>query len=447
MHIAVNGWFWGQMNTGSGQYLHHLARCLPEIDDEQRYTMVLPQTSGAAAPAGWQVVAATPAARRLGANLAKLWFEQVSFPRACNRLGADVAFTPYWGAPWQQPCPGAVTVHDLIPLLLPAYRGGALQRAYTWLVTETARRADLVLTDSLASRQDIVQQLAIPAERVHAVLLAADERFQPVSDPAELARVRQRYGLPDAFILYLGGFDVRKNVAGVVRAYARWAHLEMSFFPENDISPSPYPSEMSFCGKNDISPSPHPPEMSFCGKNDISPSPYPSEMSFCGKNDISPSPHPPEMSFYGKNDISRPWPQLVIAGKLPDADTPFAPDPRRMVTEAGIAERVHFTGWVDEADKPALYSLASLFVFPSLYEGYGLPVAEAAACGTPVLTSNRSSLPEAAPGAMLVDPEDVDALAAAMAQALQAPRTTPPDPRRTWLDVARETLNHLKELS
>jgi glycosyltransferase involved in cell wall biosynthesis len=101
---------------------------------------------------------------------------------------------------------------------------------------------------------------------------------------------------------------------------------------------------------------------------------------------------------------------------------------------------------VDEADKPALYSLASLFVFPSLYEGYGLPVAEAAACGTPVLTSNRSSLPEAAPGAVLVDPEDVDALAAAMAQALEAHRP-PLDPRRTWLDVARETLNHLKELS
>ena len=64
---------------------------------------------------------------------------------------------------------------------------------------------------------------------------------------------------------------------------------------------------------------------------------------------------------------------------------------------------------MDEADKPALYSLASLFAFPSLYEGFGLPVAEAAACGAPVLTSNRSSLPEAAPGALLVDPEDVDA--------------------------------------
>jgi hypothetical protein len=83
------------------------------------------------------------------------------------------------------------------------------------------------------------------------VLLAADERFQPVTDPAELARVRERYSLPDAFILYLGGFDVRKNVAGWcgrMRAAAR-----KSFLPENDISPSPYPPEMSFCGKNDIS--------------------------------------------------------------------------------------------------------------------------------------------------------------------------------------------------
>jgi glycosyltransferase involved in cell wall biosynthesis len=275
-------------------------------------------------------------------------------------------------------------VHDLIPLLLPAYRGGVSQRAYTSLVSRTARRADLVLTDSQASRQDIVQHLHIPADRVQAVLLAADERFQPVTDPAELARVRERYALPggrgdpapaERFILYLGGFDVRKNVAGLVRAYARIGVLPA----------------------------------------------------------------------YGK-DGNAPV-RLVIAGKLPTADTPFTPDPRRIAAEAGVADRVQFTGWVDEADKAALVSLASLFVFPSLYEGFGLPVAEAAACGAPVLTSNRSSLPEAAPGAVLVDPENVDSLALAMAEALAAPRPPVPAQRRTWLDVARETLVHLKELS
>ena len=129
----------------------------------------------------------------------------------------------------------------------------------------------------------------------------------------------------------------------------------------------------------------------------------------------------------------------MIAGKLPAADTDFTPDPRRLVVEEGIADQVQFTGWVDEADKPALYSLASLFVFPSLYEGFGLPVAEAAACGTPVLTSNRSSLPEADPAAFLVDPEDDAALAQGMAQALTEQRTLGNGLSRGWQQVAQET--------
>jgi glycosyltransferase involved in cell wall biosynthesis len=380
MHLVVNGWFWGQMHTGSGQYLHGLARHLPTAGAAHRYTLVLPAANSSLAPAGWRVEVAAPAAQPLGANLAKLWFEQISFPQACRRLQADVAFTPYWGAPWRHPCPVAVTVHDLIPRLLPDYRGGPRQRAYTWLVSRTARRADLILTDSQASRQDIVQHLGIPAERVKAVLLAADERFQPVTDPAELARVRERYALPARFILYLGGFDVRKNVAGLVRAYARMSEL----------------AKMPSFGKDGI---------------------------------------------FASSDMP-----LLLAGKLPTSDTPFTPDPRRIAAQEGIADLVHFTGWVEEADKPALYSLASLFVFPSLYEGYGLPVAEAAACGAPVVTSNRSSLPEAASGAVLVDPENESALAAAMLHSLAGPRPPAALQRRTWLDVAHETLNHLKEL-
>ena len=159
---------------------------------------------------------------RLNINLAKLWFEQVTFPRACRRLRADVAFVPYWGSPWWQPCPMVVTVHDLIPLLLPLYRGGMLQRAYTALVSRTARRAAAVLTDSEASRRDIIAHLGIPADRVHAIHLAADPRYRPVTDPDELARIRAKYGLPDApFLLYLGGFDARKNVGRMIEAYAR----------------------------------------------------------------------------------------------------------------------------------------------------------------------------------------------------------------------------------
>ena len=77
----------------------------------------------------------------------------------------------------------------------------------------------------------------------------------------------------------------------------------------------------------------------------------------------------------------------MIAGKLPGRDSAFAPDPRPVVERLGLCERVHFTGWVDEADKPALYSLARAALFVSEYEGFGLPVLEAQACGCPIISS------------------------------------------------------------
>ncbi len=83
-------------------------------------------------------------------------------------------------------------------------------------------------------------------------------------------------------------------------------------------------------------------------------------------------------------------------------------------------DRVRLLGFVDEADLPALYRNAALFAFPSLYEGFGLPVLEAMACGVPVVCSDASSLPEVAgDAALLVDPHDEDALAEAMARGLE----------------------------
>jgi len=92
------------------------------------------------------------------------------------------------------------------------------------------------------------------------------------------------------------------------------------------------------------------------------------------------------------------------------------------VARLGLQNRVHFTGFVDDADLPALYSAATLFAYPSLYEGFGLPVLEAMACGTPVVTANQSSLPEVAGTAgLMVDPKKTDAIASAMAQVLTNP--------------------------
>jgi glycosyltransferase involved in cell wall biosynthesis len=85
------------------------------------------------------------------------------------------------------------------------------------------------------------------------------------------------------------------------------------------------------------------------------------------------------------------------------------------IERLGIASHVHFTGYVPFEDLPGLYNLGEFFVFPSLYEGFGLPVVEAMACGTPVITANTSSLSEiAADAAETVDPTSVEALTAAI---------------------------------
>ncbi len=106
---------------------------------------------------------------------------------------------------------------------------------------------------------------------------------------------------------------------------------------------------------------------------------------------------------------------VIVGGKGWLYDSMFA-----QVKRLGVADRVMFPGFVDDHDLPALYSAATLFAFPSLYEGFGLPVLEAMACGTPVVTSNTSSLVEVGgDAALLVEPTNVDAIAHAMRRILQ----------------------------
>jgi glycosyltransferase involved in cell wall biosynthesis len=123
---------------------------------------------------------------------------------------------------------------------------------------------------------------------------------------------------------------------------------------------------------------------------------------------------------------------------------------RKVLAKHELERKVTFAGYVPEADLPALYNAADLFVFPSLYEGFGLPPLEAMACGTPVVTSNTSSLPEVVGDAALtVDPYDVQALAAAMRQLLDdndlraemRARGLARAQAFTWQRTARQTLD------
>jgi glycosyltransferase involved in cell wall biosynthesis len=338
MRIAINGAFWGKETTGSGQYLMALLPEMARLAPDDAFSLVVPGSLGVPTPAGnlpWSVHRVPTPLDGTSENLAKVWFEQVTFPGACRRMAADVAHVPYFAPPLRSPVPVVVTVHDLVPLLLPEYRRAVQHRLYMRLVSAGARRAALVLTDSHASARDIAQVLEIPPERIRVIHLAAHPRYRPQT-PAECRPVVDRLKLPSRYLLYLGGFDRRKNVPALLRAMVR-ARFRLE------------------------------------------------------------------------------GARLAVGGVLPERDTPFTPDPRRIVHELGIEDVVQFLGHVSEEHKPALYAGALAFAFPSSYEGFGLPPLEAISCGTPAIVGQGSALEEVVgPGGISVPGGDVEALAEAL---------------------------------
>lgn len=227
MHILINGWFWGEATTGSGQYLHRLVEHLARQESGAKFTLLMPGIGERGLGAGDRDAESSLLTLRssippLPRQLAKLYWEQIAVPAAARRLGVDLLFVPYWAAPLWQPAPTVVTVHDLIPLLLPVYRGGLLNRLYTALVSATARRAAAIITVSRAGAQDVISHLHIPSTRVFPVHHGPNVEAGRTADPAARQAVREKYGLPERYFLYLGGFDERKNVQNIVAGYRRY---------------------------------------------------------------------------------------------------------------------------------------------------------------------------------------------------------------------------------
>lgn len=338
MKVAINAWFWDKPSVGSGQYLKYLLPALLEADASLEITLISPKPfeppPDVTNPNLDCYIAQTPFPDQ-HSNLAKVWFEQITFPRTCKKLGVDLAHVPYFGSPLWMPVPVVVTVHDVIPMILPEYRGDIRVRLYTSLVAAAASQANLILADSEASKRDILHKLKVSDEQVRVVYLAPAPHFQPAESWSQIVDIKKKYHLPENFVLYLGGYDARKNITALLHAFT-W------------VSSTLHES-------------------------------YP----------------------------------LVLAGELPKEDTLLFPDPLRIARELGIDKYVVTPGPIAEEDKPLVYAAATVFVFPSRYEGFGLPVLEAMACGVPVVTTNAASIPElAGPAAFQLEPNDTKHIAA-----------------------------------
>ena len=370
MHIAINGWFWDQPHTGSGQYVRKLLSGLRRIAPDLRLTLVLPQRvqEPEDLPPDVDFVHASGAS----SNLGKVWFEQRGYPSAVAHLGADIAHVPYWGPPLSVKARLVVSVLDVIPLVIPDYAASAGARLYTSLVTAATRGAAHVITLSSASKKDIVEHIGYPPKSVTVTYLASDEIYHPRMGNERDAAVKAKYDLPDRFVLYLSGFDIRKQLNRALLAY-----------------------------------------------------------TYVGPSEGEDAP-------------------LVIAGREPAWGTRMFPDMRQYARDLKIEDYVRWIGYVDEADKPSLYRLASVFVYSSIYEGFGLPVLEAMASGTPVVACDIPVVQEVAgDAAYLVEQDNERQMGAAiLSLLLQEPlreqliqRGLSQTTRFSYRKTARETLS------
>jgi glycosyltransferase involved in cell wall biosynthesis len=251
--------------------------------------------------------------------------EQWSLPRLLARERIDVFFCPAnRGLPFCAPCPTVLTLHDVADwdgsLVLPAHGKSRLRFIYASVASLAG--ASLILTVSHSSAEAIVRRLGVAPWRVRPVYEAANARFhaKPSSDDEV---VRRRLGVTSGYILYVSGFDRKKDLLTLVRSLALLRDL--------------------------------------------------------------------------------PEAQVVIAGQAgAEADQLL-----HAAHDLRVHDRIHLLGYVPEGSLPALYRGARCFVFPALAEGFGLPVIEAMACGTPVVAAAAGSLPEViGDGGQLFKPRD-----------------------------------------
>ncbi len=251
--------------------------------------------------------------------------ELVAHPWRMNLLAAQVrrdfphavfhSPSPFWSL---RALGGAVvTLHDCLYRTFRAYLGQyVVRRLLTYATERWATRAGRVLTDSDYSRDQLVRLAGIPNEKIHVLYPWVDERSFAQASPAAVERLRERLQLPERFWLYVGGFDYRKNLDLLLRAYAA-----------------------------------------------------------CRRS-------------------LRDVPTLVLAGRVPPPGDTVCDVRGTMISEGLGEHEVRLPGLIEHEDLPFLYRAASLLVYPSLMEGFGLPPAEAMAVGTPVLVSDCSSLRE-----------------------------------------------------
>ena len=361
MRVLING-LQAANRSGTGRHVTELVRAMAQVEERPSLHIAWPE--GARHPLESEGVhfASFDAAQGK-----RLFAEQWALPRLAARIGAGAMHYPAnAGTLHRTNCPLVLTVHDCSFVRNPAWFRWERAQYHRMAVRRSARIAGQVIAVSRFTANDLMDWLKLPEDRVHVIYNGVDSRFRPPAQE-EVDEVRERYGLPERYFLFVGTLEPRKNLPRLLAAHRA-----------------------------------------------------------ATREGLAES--------------------LVVAGrfgwKLP-MDQLFG-------EAASKGGRVCLIDHVPNEDLPGLYGAARAFVWPSLFEGFGLPVLEAMACGAAVMTSNTSALPEiAGDAALLVDPEDEGAIAGGLLRLsrendlVDSLRVKGPvrAAQFTWEDAARQTIN------
>lgn len=322
-------WSYG---TGIGNYTYDLIAKFAEIDAVNDYTFLWPDDD----PLPW-----IPFPRKYGYYFLPKDDERetLEMPYWLTKEGVDVFHLPQNGfrIPELESCKIIVTIHDLIPYILPEMVRPSFLKRFIHEMPYIVERADRIITVSTTSKTDIVKIFKINPAKITVIPSAPSSAYQQLPKEETRQKLRNQYGIKKPYILYVGGLNPRKNITELIYAYSKICRE----LPGNR-----------------------------------------------------------QLLIFGPN------------GQHLDRL-------RLLAKSLNLEETVLFPGFVPSQDLPLFYNGADLFVYPSLYEGFGLPPIEAMACGTPVITSNVSSLPEVVgDAAVQINPYDTLELADAIFRVL-----------------------------
>jgi glycosyltransferase involved in cell wall biosynthesis len=314
---------------GIGIYSRNIVKHLLRHDKDNHYVLFYsnPQHLGTYADNPRVEEEVVPAANPV------LW-DQWLAKRALDRHKVDLVFNTKFSVPLTSRFKRVMALHGASWFVHPELYGKFDIFYVNRAVPVYCKASDFLVSNSDLTTNDFIRILKVPPQRIKTVQLAAGEEFKPVTDAAALQEVRQRYALPERFVLTVTSYDPRKNFGNILKAF-EGCRKEMEV-------------KLLVVGKN------------------------------CHR--------------YGED---------------------FA------LAERGLADEVIFPGWVEQKDLPALYSLAAAFIFPSVYEEFGIPVVEAMACGCPIVSSSTGAIPElVGDAALLCHPTDVATMTEHLRQVL-----------------------------